>query len=152
MSVKYRLEIILLLIPLLLLGTYSFLIARTELLAGSYFRNTMGVLYWGLYLAVTASALLISYAIILIKSSLSYSRDISPVYGIVSLWPTWLIGMYIYTSTFHMPATQSSGGPFPEPSFVVVSWSALVTLNLIISLVFLFSKSASRHRIKELSF
>ncbi|MCL4446990.1 MAG: hypothetical protein M0Z77_11565 [Thermoplasmatales archaeon] len=122
------------------------LTARAEFLAGLYFRNTMGTLYWSIYLSIAVSAMLISYTIVAIRSLRRDQRDFKLIPGTISLWITWLLGAFISSLPYHMPSVPVNGSPLPEPGFVVISWAVLVTLNLLISLVLLLIGSNSNQR------
>ena len=137
MSAKLASVMVFLAISLFAWGWTIVLTARFEFLAGPYFRNTMGTLYWGLYLVIAVAAMLISYTIAAIRNLRSDQRDSKFILGTVSLWMTWLLGAFIYSLPYHLPSFPPNSGPLPEPGFVVISWAVLVTANVIVSLALL---------------
>ena len=138
MRAKLRMVTVFLAISLFAWGWTVVLTARIELLSGLYFKNTMGTFYWGLYLLIAGSAMLVSYVIVAIRSSLYGSQDFKLTVGTISLWITWFLGAFNSSLTYHMPSYPPNSGPLPEPGLVVITWDVLVTLNLIISLLLLW--------------
>lgn len=145
MNGKSVLILIFVSIPLFLWGFYTFLIATTEFLAGPYFRD-MGTYFWGLYLLIALSAMIVIYVIATAKSFVSNSSNRVLSIGAISLWTTGIIGLIVFAAHYTSPAIPPQGGPLPENLFILISWVILLTFNLVIALVLLLYKSKSKLR------